>query len=116
MADIGFCELLDGLRALEEVILAGARLFVLFYASLCPFSRTFLPVFVDCAAGGGSGYVRILCDEDDEYVNKYDIEVFPTVLYFEKGKLVRRLDGKYLAGISRRALETFIGECAAGKD
>lgn len=114
MAETGFCDLLDGPGALEEVIRTRDRLFVLFYASWCPFSRAFLPDYVDCAGLGDSpGYVRILCEDYDEHVEKYGIEVYPTVLYFEKGKLVRRLDGKHLAGLSRKALDKFIGECAA---
>ncbi|MHB8055904.1 MAG: protein disulfide isomerase family protein [Candidatus Aminicenantales bacterium] len=115
MADIGFCELLDGPRDLEEAIRTKDRLFVLFYASWCPFSQAFLPEYFDCAAPGVPGYVRILCDDTDEHVKKYKIEVYPTVLYFEKGKVSRRLDGRHLAGISRKALDQFIGACKAGK-
>ena len=116
MAGTGFCELLDGPRALEEAIRTRDRLFVLFYASWCPFSRAFLPEFIDCSASGGpGGYVRILCNDGDEHVEKYGIEVYPTVLCFEKGSLVRRLDGTSHAGLSRKALDRFIAECSGGK-
>ncbi len=115
MADNRFCELLDGPRALEEAIRTRDRLYVLFYASWCPFSRAFLPEYVDCAKPGEPGYIRILCEDTDEHVKKYKIEVYPTVLYFEKGKVVHRLDGKHLAGLTRKALDQFVDTCAASK-
>jgi len=114
MVETGFCELLEGPAALEEAIRTRDRLFVLFYASWCPFSRAFLPEYVDCSGPDGPGYVRILSEDYDEHVEKYKIEVYPTVLYFEKGKLVRRLDGRHFVGLSRKALDKFIGECAVG--
>jgi hypothetical protein len=43
---------------------------------------------------------------------KYSIEVFPTVLFFEKGKLAKRLDGVYHRGLSQGQLEDFARLCA----
>jgi len=113
MANADRCELLDGPAALEDVLRKRDRLFVLFYASWCPFSMAFLPQYLEHAQQGEPCYVRILSDDSDAHVRKYGIQVYPTVLYFEKGKLVRRLDGKHLAGLNRQALEKFAGECAA---
>jgi thiol-disulfide isomerase/thioredoxin len=104
------CELIGGPQALEEAIRTRDRLFVLFYASWCPFSMAFLPHYLE-HAGEEACYVRILSNDGDEHVEKYGIEVYPTILYFEKGKLIRRLDGRYLAGLSRKALDRFAAEC-----
>lgn len=109
------CELLGGFRDLEEAVRTRERLFVLFYASWCPFSMAFLPQYLEHAGQGEPCYVRILSNDADAHVEKYHIEVYPTVLYFEKGKLVRRLDGKHLAGLNRKSLETFAAECAVKK-
>ncbi|MBN1938255.1 MAG: hypothetical protein JW843_01615 [Candidatus Aminicenantes bacterium] len=106
------CELIGGPQALEEAIRTRDRLFVLFYASWCPFSMAFLSQYLDHAGGSELCYVRILSNDADDHVRKYGIDVYPTILYFENGKLARRLDGRYLAGISRLALEKFAAECA----
>ena len=58
---------------------------VLFYASWCPFSQAFLPTYLAHAATGDPCYARIIVDDGDPLVEKYAINVFPTVLFFEKG-------------------------------
>ena len=112
MASSDKCELLESPQALEDALKKKDRLFVLFYAAWCPFSREFLAHYVSHAEQNEPCYVRILSNDEDAHVQKYGIEVYPTVLYFEKGKLVRRLDGKHLAGLSRKSLEKFAAECA----
>jgi hypothetical protein len=42
---------------------------------------------------------------------KYAIDVFPTVLFFEKGRLVRRLDGTHNRGLRQDQLEEFARLC-----
>ena len=115
MSETERCELLGGPEDLEKAIQTRDRLFVLFYASWCPISQAFLPAYADLAVPGDPCYVRILSNDDDAHVEKYGIEVYPTVLYFEKGKLAKRLDGRYLLGLSRKKFETFVGQCQAGK-
>jgi len=109
--DADRCELLLGGEDLDQAIRTRERLFVLFYASWCPFSMAFLPEYVDHARSGDPCYVRILSNDGDAHVEKYRINVFPTVLYFEKGRVVRRLDGRHFVGLDRRRLEKFVGEC-----
>lgn len=105
------CVLVQSPEALEEAIRSRDRLIVLFYASWCPFSQAFLPTYRKHAAAGEPCYVRILVDEGDALTEKYSIEVYPTVLYFEKGKVVRRLDGIYHRGLSKGQLEDFARRC-----
>jgi thiol-disulfide isomerase/thioredoxin len=105
------CELIATSAELEEIIRTKERLFVLFYASWCPFSRMFLPVFVDHAEKGEPCYRRILVDQDDELVEKYRIDIYPTVLFFRKGKLAKRLDGTFHVGLNKGQLEEFVGSC-----
>ena len=106
------CALLGGGEELEAAIASRDKLMVLFYASWCPFSQAFLGTYREHAAAGDPCYVRILVDAGDPVALKYGIEVFPTVLFFAKGKLVRRLDGAYHRGLSRDQLEDFARRCA----
>jgi thioredoxin-like negative regulator of GroEL len=106
------CLLLSGLRELEEAIESRDKLMVLVYASWCPYSQAFLRIYLDHASKGDPCYARIVVDGGDPVVEKYAITVFPTVLFFEKGALVRRLDGVYHVGLSRAQLEDFARRCA----
>ena len=106
------CVLLGSEEDLEEAIRSRDKLMVLFYASWCPFSQAFLPTYLAHAAAGDPCYARIIVDEGDPLVEKYRIEVFPTVLFFEKGAVVRRLDGAYHRGLSQGQLEDFARRCA----
>ena len=87
------CVLLNGTGDFEAAVASRDKLMVLVYASWCPFSQAFLRVYLAHAAAGEPCYARIIADDDDPLVEHYAINVFPTVLFFEKGQLVRRLDG-----------------------
>jgi thioredoxin 1 len=106
------CILFESPEELEEAIRTRDKLMVLFYASWCPFSQAFLPTFVRHAASGDPCYARIIVDEGDPLVEKYAIEIFPTVLFFEAGRLVRRLDGGYHRGLSQDQLKDFARRCS----
>ena len=106
------CVLIGSEAALEEAVRTRDRIMVLFYASWCPFSQAFLPTYREHAAAGDPCYARIIVDNGDPLVDKYGIEVFPTVLFFEGGKLLRRLDGVFHRGLTRGQLEDFARRCA----
>lgn len=106
------CVLLQSDAELDEAIASRDKLMVLFYASWCPFSRAFLGTCRKHASGGAFDYARIIVDDDHPLTEKYAIEVYPTVLFFEKGKLVRRLDGVYHRGLSQDQFEDFARLCA----
>ena len=106
------CVLVQSPGELEAAIKTRDRLMVLFYASWCPFSQAFLPTYRKHAAAGEPCYVRILVDDGDALTEKYSIEVYPTILFFEKGKVVKRLDGIYHRGLSKGQLEDFVRHCA----
>lgn len=106
------CLLLGSEGDLEAAIRSRDKLMVLFYASWCPFSQAFLKTFREHAAAGDPCYARIIVDDGDPLVEKYGISVFPTVLFFERGQMARRLDGIYHRGLSRGQLEDFARRCA----
>ena len=106
------CLLLGSAGELDEAVRSRDKLMVLFYASWCPFSSAFLKTYLAHASKGDPCYARIIVDSGDPLVEKYAIEVFPTVLFFEKGALARRLDGIYHRGITQGQLEDFARRCA----
>jgi thiol-disulfide isomerase/thioredoxin len=105
------CQTSDELRNLVK---SGRGIFVLFYADWCPFSRAFLPVYEKYAAGRDAEFLRILLDGNAEVFNEHSVEVYPTVLYFEEGRVSRRLDGKHLVGLREKQLCDLIAACGKG--
>ncbi len=85
---------------------AGERTAVLFHATWCPYCREFVPVF-DKLLQNGAGWKAVEAVVDDEDNPKwltYDLEVVPTVVFFEGGKPVKRLDGVRGRGLDEGAL------------
>lgn len=107
------CELINSAKDLDHALRSKERLFVLFYASWCPFSQKFLPVFLDHADNSEQCYLRILVDDEDDLVRRYSIDVYPTVIYFENGRVVKRLDGTYHRGLDRDLLKKFVQQCGS---
>ena len=89
--------------------------FVLFYADWCPFSRAFLPVFEEHAAGRDEDFIRVLLDGNEDLFDEYDVEVYPTVLFFKSGKVSKRLDGRHLSGLREKQLTDLIASCGKAK-
>jgi thiol-disulfide isomerase/thioredoxin len=87
-------ESLEGLDKIE-------RAFVLFYASWCPFSQKFLPIFEEFSKTKEC----IKIESDDDICGKYSIDYYPTVVEFKKGKACRRIDARPGVGLNKRQLE-----------
>jgi len=111
-ADGDACVFLESPEELDAALKSRDKLMVLFYASWCPFSQAFLKTYLAHAAAGDPCYARIIVDDGDPLLETYAISVFPTVLFFEKGRLVHRLDGAYHRGLSQDQLEDFARRCA----
>lgn len=96
---------------LEGMLKSKTRVFVLFYASWCPFSQRFLPIFEKFAQDKTRRCTRVVTDDKASLCEKYSVEVVPTVLVFEEGKVVRRLDGVSGEGLSEKRLKDFASTC-----
>jgi thiol-disulfide isomerase/thioredoxin len=93
---------------LDEALKTKKRVFVLFYASWCPFSRMFLLIYEKCTAKSPNPCIRVMVDDRADLCEKYSIEVFPTVLLFENGKVTERLDGEPGVGLSEKQLKKLL--------
>lgn len=102
--------LVNNEQELNECLKINPKVAVLFYASWCPFSRRFLPIF-EQHSKGKECYRRVIVDELDDLVDKYEVEIYPTVIYFEKGKVVKRLDGVHEVGLTEEQLKEFLAAC-----
>ena len=98
---------------LHELLKVKDKAFVLFYASWCPFSIRFLPIFERYALAEEQNFVRIIIDHEESLCQKYSVVVYPTVIFFENGKPSKRLDGISGVGLDERELTDLISACKA---
>lgn len=87
-------------HALATAVASG-RTAVLFHATWCPHCCRYLPVFADEMRGDPRAAVEAVLDDDDNPLwAQYDIDVVPTVLLFEDGRVTARLDGRLGEGLA----------------
>jgi len=95
---------------LEKILKNRFRVFVLFYASWCPFCTVFLPTFQSQIEMNPELFVAVQ-DDEETLCDPYAVDIFPTVLFFEDGKLIKRLDGIRGRGIDGKSFSTFVTSC-----
>ena len=86
------------------------RAFVLFYATWCPYSQQFLPIFEEYSKSNPKECLSIIADEEPEIFEEYSIEYYPTVIMFKKGKVHQRLDSKPGIGLNKKQLKDLAEE------
>ena len=92
--------------ALQRVV-AGKKVAVLCWATWCPFARKFKPVWdalIKTAVETWQPLEVLLDDERNPLWAELDVEVVPTVLFFDNGRIVKRLDGKLGVGLTEQDL------------
>ena len=108
MSKIDDHKLIDVEYGPDDILKAKDRVFVLFYASWCPFSQRFLPTFEKYAQSKEQSCLRDKIDDKASLCEKYSVEVVPTVLLFENGKVSKRLDGAPGEGLTEKQLKDLI--------
>ena len=103
-------------QEIQGITRSADGVFVLFYADWCPFSQAFLPVYEKHASGREEKFYRVLLDGNEALFDAHGIAVYPTVLFFEGGKVSKRLDGKHLAGLREKQLTDLIASCGKAGD
>ena len=89
------------LREREKVV-------VLFYGKWCKHSRDFLPLFDAAEPEANVAFVRADLTRDDARWDAHNIEIVPTLVYFEHGEELERVDGLRGRGLSPSDLEEFL--------
>jgi thiol-disulfide isomerase/thioredoxin len=89
---------------IEDILKSKEKMFVLFYASWCPFSQKFLPIFKEYARGNPQECMEVMIDFKPDLCEKYAIDYYPTVLLFKKGDVEKRLDATPGFGLTKKQL------------
>lgn len=102
----------DDRFGLEAELKKNKRVLALFYASWCPYCMRFVPIFGKKVVNLGLGtIIHVLLDDyDNPLWDDYSIGVVPTVIFFEMGKICRRLDGRFGVGLNEKQLSLWLQE------
>jgi thiol-disulfide isomerase/thioredoxin len=92
---------------IEDILSSKDKTYVLFYASWCPFSQMFLPIFKAYEKDNPTECLSILIDDKPELCDKYSVEYYPTIILFKKGRVHKRLDATPGAGLTKKQLSKF---------
>jgi thiol-disulfide isomerase/thioredoxin len=97
-------------QGLDAELKKHKAVLALFYSSGCPFCVGFVPTFNKKVADMNfESVIQVVLDDyDDPLWDDYDIPAVPTIIYFEDGKVSKRLDGQLGRGLSEEKLKTWI--------
>lgn len=97
-------------KQLDNELQANKTVLALFYSTWCPYCMRFFPAFENQTAELGFESVVhvILDDENDPLWDEYGIAAVPTVIYFEAGKVAKRLDARLGLGLNESALQDWL--------
>ena len=101
---------IDNAEELNALLEKTEKILVLFYATWCPYCVNFVPIFDKKIINYNVGNViHVLLDDYDSQIwDDFDIEAVPTVIFFEKGKVSKRLDGRFGLGLNERQLNVWL--------
>ena len=88
----------------DDALRSKEKAFVLFYASWCPHSQRFLPIFQEYAKSNPKQCMSIVIDNKPDLCDKYEIDYYPTVLFFKSGEVKKRLDATPGVGLTKKQL------------
>ena len=94
-------------KDIQNKIQKKEKIMVLFSATWCPFSRSFLPIFKEYSKTNPNECLNVNSDESPEICKTYSVRYYPTVILFKNGKVQKRLDSKPGIGLSQKQLKDF---------
>jgi thioredoxin 1 len=96
----------------DELLFAGERALVMFYADWCPFCQGFKPLF-ESAAKTYSDYKLYgakINDDDNPLWDRFSISSVPCLIAFDKGGIISRRDAKMGIGLKKSDLDSILTE------
>jgi thioredoxin-like negative regulator of GroEL len=97
-------------EGLQSLLKNKKGVLVLFYASWCPYCRSFRSTFEKWVAIKGFNHaIRVnMNDYENPLWVKYSIDAVPTVIFFDCGKAIHRLDGQLGRGLNEMQFMQFL--------
>jgi thioredoxin 1 len=103
---------IDNRKDLDLELKKNKHVLALFYATWCPYCVRSVPNFDNKAAIlGFKNIIHVLLDDyDNQLWDDFDIPAVPTIIYFEDGKVSRRLNAHIGRGLSETEFEKWVDE------
>ncbi|HZA07862.1 MAG TPA: thioredoxin family protein [Nitrososphaeraceae archaeon] len=104
---------------IDSLLSKGSKALIMFYADWCPFCQNFKPIFESLSSGISKGseskgkyemYGAKINDDDNPLWDRFSINSVPTVLAFDKSKIVARRDAKMGIGLTKSDLNSILRE------
>ena len=97
-------------NTVQHEIKRREKAYVLFYATWCPYSQKFLPVFEKYSRSNQKDCISVIVDDNPDVCEEFGIEYYPTVILFKNGKVYKRLDAEPGVGLNSKQLLEFTEE------
>jgi thioredoxin 1 len=98
----------------DELFSSLDKVIVMFYADWCPFCQRFTPVFESATKSKSASSLKMfaakLNDDDNPLWERFSINAVPTLIAFDKGKIVSRRDARMGAGLHHSDLYSIVEE------
>ncbi|MEE9586192.1 MAG: thioredoxin family protein [Nitrososphaerales archaeon] len=95
----------------EKILKSSRPTVTLFYATYCPFARSFDPVFEEYSRDPEYEFAKVdITDDDNPLWERYNIEAVPTLIAFKDGKEIGRKDAALGVGLSEEDLKDLLQE------
>ena len=99
----------------DSLLSSGEKALVMFYADWCPFCQRFKQVFESAittrsVSNGYKFYESKVNDDDNPLWDRFSISAVPTLIAFDKGKIILRRDAKIGVGLDGSDLDSILKE------
>ena len=99
---------------IEDILSSQQKTLVMFYADWCPFCRKFKSIFEASANSLTNSQQKFfesnIDDDNNPLWERFSIEAVPTIIAFEKGKIISRRDAKMGIGLVKSDLDSIMKE------
>jgi thioredoxin-like negative regulator of GroEL len=83
---------------------------VLFYASWCPYCANFKPTFEATNISDVRKMFSLVDEDENPLWDRFNIHAVPTMIAFEKGKIIARKDAKKHVGLTKGDMDAIMKE------
>jgi thioredoxin 1 len=98
----------------DSLLSSGERALVMFYADWCHFCQRFKPVFESAittkSTSNGYKFYESKVNDDNPLWDRFSISAVPTLIAFDKGKIISRRDAKIGVGLYESDLNSLFSE------
>jgi thioredoxin 1 len=94
----------------DSKVLKSTKTLVLFYADWCPYCANFKPTFEEIKSDKIQKKTTLLNEDENLLWERFNIEMVPTMIAFENGKILARRDAKRGIGLTRKDMESIVKE------